>query len=141
MKAETYLQTYEHLYRQAERLTDEIKKLEEVVYAGKGAIRYDQDRVIFSPGNGLTGVIDRKVMLEHVLSDTIDEMIRLKQDLEEIFSHLVHRDHAIAELTWLDFEGSVYISQKLHINRSTVFRRQKAIVRYVQEILDQEPQS
>jgi len=141
MKAETYLKTYEHLYRQAERLTDEIKKLEEVVYAGGGAIRYDQDRVISSPGNGLTGVIDRKVMLEHVLSDTIDEMIRLKQDLEDIFSHLVNRDKKIAELTWLDFEGSVYISQKLHINRSTVFRRQQAIVRYVQEILDQPEQS
>lgn len=136
MKAKTYLETYERLYRQAQRLTEEIKKLEEVVYAGGGAIRYDRDRVISSPGSGLTGVIDRKVMLEKVLADTIDEMIVLKQNYEEIFSHLVHRDHCIAELTWLDFEGSAYISYVLNISRRTVFRRQQAIMDIVQEILD-----
>lgn len=137
MKARTYLERYERLYRQAERLTEQIRNLNTLAM-GLGAIQYDRDRVKTSPGEGLMGLIDRKVNLERVLDDTIDEMIVLKKDMENLFSMLVNRDHMIAELTWLDFEGSIYISQKLGISRQTVFRRRRAIEMIIQELLDKD---
>lgn len=136
MKAEVYLRSYEHLYRQAERLTQEINELDALAKAGGGAIRYDQDKVKSSPGNGVMTVVEKKVSLEMVLKDTINEMIALKHDMQEIFSHLVNRDRRIAELTWFEFEGSIYISQVLRCSVRTVFRRRYMILQYVQEMLD-----
>lgn len=136
MKAKTYLETYEHLYRQAQRLTEKIGELETLVTSGSGAIRYDQDSVMHSPGSGLTQAIEHKVQLEMVLDATVKELHQVGSDLAEIFSRFPDRDRRIAELTWFEFEGSVYISHILQINRSTVFRRQHAIINMVQNILD-----
>lgn len=135
MKAKTYLETYEHLYRQAQRLTEQISRLEAQA-TSIGAIRYDQDRVISSPGDKMSEIVAHKVQLQTVLMETIREMTVLKRDYLELFSRLVNRDREIAKLTWLDFEGTVFISQKLHCSRRTVFRRQKAIIMIVQEMID-----
>lgn len=135
MNARTYLESYERLYRQAQRLTETIKELE-LQAMSCGAIRYDQDRVISSPGAGVMGIIDRKVNLERMLSATIDELCDIRHQLEDIFVHLPKLDRQIAVMTWLEFEGSVFISQKLQIHRSTVFRRRRAVEMLVQETLD-----
>lgn len=84
----------------------------------------------------MAGMVTRKVNLEQMQSATVQEMIDLKADLKQIFSRLVDRDRQIAELTWFDFEGSVYISQAVGCSRQTVFRRQRAIVDIVQSLLD-----
>lgn len=136
MKAKYYLETYERLYRQAQRLTDEIRQLEVLATSGGGAIRYDQTPVIHSPGAGVTGIIDHKVNLERLLSSVIDEMIVLRNSYLKIFGRLVNQDRQIAVLTWLEFCGSVDISQRLKISRQTVFRRRQLILMLTQELLD-----
>lgn len=135
MKAKIYLETYERLYRQAQRLTEEIQRLEAQA-TSIGAIRYDKDKVQSSPEDRMSEIVTRKVQLELVLDDTIEELMILKSEYMKIFDRLVIRDREIAILTWLDFEGSIYISQKLRCSRQTVFRRQRAITQIVQEILD-----
>lgn len=136
MKAQHYLETYERLYRQAQRLTEEIRQLETIATSGGGAIRYDQTPVMHSPGSGPMGVIDQKVNLEMLLSSVIDEMITLKNSYLEIFNRLVNQDRQIAVLTWLEFEGAVYIASRLKVTTRTVFRRRNAILMIVQELLD-----
>ncbi len=135
MKAKTYLETYERLYRQAQRLTEQISRLD-AQSTSIGAIRYDKDRVISSPEDKLSATVISKVDLQAVLKDTITELIHLKRDYLEIFNQLVNRDRDIAIMTWLDFEGSIYISQQLKCSRQTVFRRRQMIMDYVQEVLD-----
>lgn len=135
VNARIYLETYERLYRQAQRLTQQIAEIEARL-SSIGAIRYDQDKIISSPGDRMSDMVARKVNLEQVRSATIYEMTGLKADLKQIFDRLVDRDRKIAELTWFDFEGSVYISQAVGCSRQTVFRRQRAIVDIVQSLLD-----
>ncbi len=137
MKAKTYLETYERLYRQAQRLTEEIQRLE-AQSTSIGAIRYDQDKVLSSPEDRMSEIISHKVQLELVLDDTVEELMVLKAEYMRIFDRLVNRDRDIAIMTWLDFEGTIYISQKVKCSRRTVFRRQKAIMMIVQEVIDNE---
>lgn len=137
MNAKTYLETYEHLYRQAQRLSQQIAEIEAQL-SSIGAIRYDQDKIISSPHDRMVDLVTRKVNLVQVQSATIHEMIGLKSDLQDIFGRLVDRDRRIAELTWLDFEGSVYISQVIGCSRQTVFNRRRAITAIVQEIMDKD---
>ena len=82
------------------------------------------------------GVIDQKVNLEMLLSSVIDEMITLKNSYLDIFNRLVNQDRQIAILTWLEFEGAVYIASRLKVTTRTVFRRRNAILMIVQELLD-----
>lgn len=135
MKAKIYLETYERLYRQAQKLTDKIQQLEAQV-TSSGAIRYDKDRVQHSVVNNSMNLVDWKIQLELALNATIEEMIQLKKDYLELFGRLVRRDREIAIMTWLDFESSLYISQRLHCTRQTVFNRRKAILMIIQEIID-----
>lgn len=137
MKAKIYLETYERLYRQAQRLTEQISRLE-AQSTSIGAIRYDQDKVLSSPEDRLSEIVANKVQLKLVLDDTIEEMMVLKASYNRLFDRLVNRDKQIAKLTWLDFEGSIYISQQLNCSRQTVFRRQRAITQIVQSLLDED---
>lgn len=135
MKAKYYLESYEHLYRQTERITEQIAKLDAKA-TGTGAIRYDKDRVMSSNQTDLYANIDRKVHLESVIENIQMEMDDIEQGILEAISSLPLRDQTIAKMTWLEFEGSVYISQVLHINQRTVFRRRGVIINTVQGYLD-----
>ena len=86
----------------------------------------------------MSEIVSHKVQLELVLDDTVEELMVLKAEYMRIFDRLVNRDRDIAIMTWLDFEGTIYISQKVKCSRRTVFRRQKAIMMIVQEVIDNE---
>lgn len=135
MKAKFYLESYEHLYRRAEQLLEQIAALDAKA-TGTGSIRYDKDRVKSSNQSDIYSIVDRKVQLESVAQHLQLEMQDIEHGIREAVSDLSDKDKKIAFLTWLDFEGSIYISQLLHVSRQTVFRRRKMIEIKVQEYLD-----
>lgn len=135
MTAKIYLETYERLYRQAERIRDQIMELEAEA-TSIGAIRYDIDRVLSSPTDRLSEIVAKKVSLENVLLDTLDEAITLRDDMLKIFSSLPDLDEKIAVLTWLDFEGSIFIAQQLQVSRRTVFRKRHEIMAIVGKLIE-----
>ena len=135
-KATTYLSRYEKMYRNMQKLIEMIRELEVKATAGSGAIRYDKDRVVSSPTADTMQLIERKVDLERCLYIVIRDMMLVRQKQETLFKNLPPLDRRIARMTWLDFEGPVFISQCLKVSRSTVTRRKEAILAYVQQELD-----
>jgi len=137
MKARNYLGNYRALYRQAERLTDELKVINARIDAGAGAIRYDKEPVATSTNYDSMRLVDRKIDLELVLADTIKELAALRSDMARIFERMPNRYRRIAELTWFDFEGAVYIAQQVGCSLKTVYNRRHDVIRIVQEFIDQ----
>lgn len=135
MNAKIYLESYERLYRRAENLVNQIAELDARA-TGTGSFRYDKDKVLSSNQTDLYSIVDRKVQLESVVQHLQLEMQDIEHGIREAVSDLSDKDKKIAFLTWLDFEGSIYISQLLHVSRQTVFRRRKMIEIKVQEYLD-----
>lgn len=135
MKAKIYLESYERLYHRVERITEQIAALDARA-TGTKSFRYNHDKITSSNQTDIYDIVDRKVQLESIVEHLQLEMDDIEAGIKEAVSDMSGLDRKIAAMTWLEFEGSVYIAQALHIGRRSVFRHRQMIMDHVQDYID-----